>query len=375
MVETKDAIYVAIAANVPLIITGSPGMGKTAFVNQLLGPEENWHLEAIIASLRDPTDFGGLPIKTGDEDVVLAAPRWAKRLTQAVEEGTRAALFIDEITTAAPATQAALLRVIHERVVGDLKLPYEVRMIAAANPSDEAAGGYDLEAPLANRFFHYAWDITAKNWAEGFMQGFPKPNALTIPENVDAQLLKYRALVSSYVHKAGKGHLLSVPEDEAKRGGPWASPRTWEMAAILMSFNEAMYGNTQLNPTLLSGSVGEGEAVAFTNWLKEQNLPNPRTLLKSPEDFKLPERGDVAYTVLNSVVAEAMSTGPTEDDWVAAWKLLKAAGDQGGHDTGAAAARTLTAAHDKNPSLPVPLQYIKPYMDMLVKSGLMQKAS
>lgn len=57
----------------------------------------------------------------------------------------------DEISTAPPAVQAALLRVVLERVVGDLELPDGVAVIAAANPPEQAAGGWDLSATISRR--------------------------------------------------------------------------------------------------------------------------------------------------------------------------------------------------------------------------------
>jgi len=49
--------------------------------------------------------------------------------------------------------QAALLRVVLERAVGDLTLPDEVAVVAAANPPEQAADGWDLSQPtrLPNR--------------------------------------------------------------------------------------------------------------------------------------------------------------------------------------------------------------------------------
>jgi MoxR-like ATPase len=40
--------------------------------------------------------------------------------------------------------QAALLRVVLERTVGDLSLPADVAVVAAANPPEQAADGWDL---------------------------------------------------------------------------------------------------------------------------------------------------------------------------------------------------------------------------------------
>ena len=60
-------------------------------------------------------------------------------------------LFLDQLSTAPPAVQAALLRVALERTVCDLELPAGVAVVAAANPPEQAASGWDLSRPLASR--------------------------------------------------------------------------------------------------------------------------------------------------------------------------------------------------------------------------------
>ena len=83
----------------------------------------------------------------------MAPPDWAVRLVRA----GRGLLFLDELSTAPPAVQAALLRLVLERRVGALQLPPGVRIVAAANPRSSAADGWELSPPLANRFVHLQW--------------------------------------------------------------------------------------------------------------------------------------------------------------------------------------------------------------------------
>src|SRR5207248_8810483 len=64
---------------------------------------------------------------------IPGTPRPA-RVGAAAVRAERGLLFLDELTTAPPAVQAAMLRVVLERVVGDVTLPPAVRVVAAANP-------------------------------------------------------------------------------------------------------------------------------------------------------------------------------------------------------------------------------------------------
>ena len=139
-----DALAVAVAARVPVLLWGAPGTGKTSVI-RAMADAAGLPCETVIASIREPSDFAGLPVVAGgaaEPHVTFAPPAWAVSLARA---GTGLAFF-DEISTAPPAVQAALLRVVLERTVGDLALPDAVSVVAAANPPEQAADGGDRKA-------------------------------------------------------------------------------------------------------------------------------------------------------------------------------------------------------------------------------------
>ena len=162
-----EALGVAVAARVPVLLWGAPGTGKTSVI-RAMADAMALPCETVIASIREPSDFAGLPIVVGGE-VRFAPPAWARRLAQA----GHGLLFLDELSTAPPAVQAALLRVVLERAVGDLTLPDEVAVVAAANPPEQAADGWDLSAPLANRLCHLDWRTDPRAVADGLAGGWP----------------------------------------------------------------------------------------------------------------------------------------------------------------------------------------------------------
>src|SRR6266513_1162646 len=132
-----EALGVAVAARVPVLLWGAPGTGKTSAI-RAMADVKGWPCETVIASIREPSDFAGLPVVV-DGGVRFAPPTWARRLSEA----GRGLLFLDEISTAPPAVQAALLRVVLERVVGDLALPADVAVVAAANLPEQASDGWE----------------------------------------------------------------------------------------------------------------------------------------------------------------------------------------------------------------------------------------
>ena len=140
--QQLDALTVCIHTRTPVLLWGDPGIGKTATVMQL-ADVLNLHLEIVIASIREPTDFAGLPfiakrlsvrnkkivvetlakklnlaedaVETNLAELLMlfgtptvnggvvsfAPPLWAKNL---VEKGG-GLLFLDEISTARPAVR------------------------------------------------------------------------------------------------------------------------------------------------------------------------------------------------------------------------------------------------------------------------------
>ena len=60
--DTLAALQVLLCAGVPVLLWGDPGTGKTATIERYAA-EAGWSMQAVIASLHDPTDFSGLPMR------------------------------------------------------------------------------------------------------------------------------------------------------------------------------------------------------------------------------------------------------------------------------------------------------------------------
>ncbi|MGH9182893.1 MAG: AAA family ATPase [Acidimicrobiales bacterium] len=356
---TVEALGVAVAARVPVLLWGAPGTGKTSAI-RAMADVLGWPCETVIAAIREPSDFSGLPVIAGDA-VRFAPPRWAQRLATA----GRGLLFLDEISTAPPAVQAALLRVVLERVVGDLALPDEVVVVAAANPPEQAAEGWDLSAPLANRFCHLDWEVEPQAFSQGVVGGWPPPQVPTLPPDWEDHLWRARGLVSAFI-AVRPGLACEMPSDPARAGRGWPSPRTWEMAARLWAAAVATGASTEAETALVTGAVGEGAGVELLMWQEEMDLPDPEKVLADPSGFTVPERGDRAYAVL-SAVAAAVAANPTPARWKAGWQVVIKAGERA-PDVAAVAARVL--ARCRPPGVVAPPE-VKLFAPLLRDAGLL----
>jgi hypothetical protein len=351
---------VAIAAKVPVLLWGAPGTGKSSVI-RAIAASLGWPCETVIASIREPSDFAGLPLVMGQE-VYFAPPAWARRLSAA----RRGLLFLDELSTAPPAVQAALLRVVLERVVGDLELPADVAIVAAANPPEQAADGWDLSAPLANRLCHLDWEIDPQAVAEGLAGRWAAPHVPTLPEDwALTDLGLARALVAAFLH-VRPGLACDPPSDANSAGRGWPSPRTWEMTARLWGVSGAVKASEEARAALVRGAVGEAAGVEFLAWLTEMDLPDPEAALADPSSFVLPERGDRAYAAV-SALASVVAANPTTERWVAGWKVLGKAAESA-PDVAAMAARAMVRCRPAGAPLP---EEIKLFLPVLRESGLL----
>jgi hypothetical protein len=354
-----EALGIAVAARVPVLLWGPPGTGKTSAI-RAMADAMGWRCETVIASIREPSDFAGLPIVSGGE-VVFAPPRWAQRLAS----GGHGLLFLDEISTAPPAVQAALLRVVLERVVGDLALPDEVVIVAAANPPEQSADGWDLSAPLANRFCHLDWCVDPKLLSQGLAGGWEAPVVPCLPRDWETQLPAAQGLVSAFIC-VRPALAVDVPDDAAGAGRAWPSPRTWEMAARLLTAAWATGASDEARTALVLGAVGEGAGIELLSWVLAMDIPDPESVLADPDAVVIPDRGDRAYALL-SAVAAAVAASATPDRWLAGWRVLAKAAERA-PDVAAVAARVLARCRPDGVAAPPELKLFAP---VLREAGLM----
>lgn len=356
-----DALAVAVAARVPVLLWGSPGTGKTSVVRSLAAAM-GWPCETVIASIREPSDFAGLPVVAGDgSHVDFAPPRWARRLA----ETGHGVLFLDEISTAPPAVQAALLRVVLERTVGDLALPAGVAVVAAANPPEQSADGWDLSAPLANRFCHLDWTVDARVVAGGFVGGFPAVAAPELPDGWDKSSAAAAAGAVAGFLVARPALACAVPTEASRAGRGWPSPRSWEMVTRLLAAASAATSGGDVVAALVTGCVGEGAGLEFLSWYDELDLPDPEVVLADPERFVVPERPDRVLAALSAVSASVIAD-LTVERWLAGWRVLGRAAAVA-PDAAAIAARALTRRRPAGAPVPPEVHLFGP---LLAEAGI-----
>lgn len=314
-----DALLIALQTpapkqymGIPVLIWGAPGIGKSSFLEALASP--NFPIVTLIAAIHDPTDFSGLPIFDQGK-VHYAVPEWVSNFGN---DGA-GLLFLDELSTAPPVVQAALLRVVLERKVGFQALPPKVRIVAAANPPDHITGGWELSPPLCNRFVHIEWSLPPATFIHALEHGYTKAEMPAIdPQAHAARLSEWQLRVLAFLKRMPQ-YTATTPQGDVRA---FATPRTWDFAIALMTscdlLGKAPNGQQKGDPVfyeLLRGCVGESVAIPFAEFLESLKLPDPQQILSGKVKVNIKKLNDSEVFILFAMLNTALFQRYDEPDF------------------------------------------------------------
>jgi len=320
-------LVVQTPGHLPGIVWGPPAVGKTAHINNLF----KWlkaPLVTVIGAVREPGDVGGgFPMPT-ENGMKLIAPAWLHEINAAAQDKPLAGVFFSEMTCSPPAIQAAILRVIHEGVVGEERLLPQVVRVCDANPPDQAAAGWELALPLAMRLTHLQWpEPQTLEWIDGFMGDWAEQSFTHVDTaRWHEEYPRAKAMIAGFLRKFTT-YLREDPAKDASRfPQAYAAPRTIENAARLLA-TVLVTGRDDAKLTLMAASCGRPWALKFTTWIEEAGLPDPEDLLRNPTNWTPDStRPDVTYAVLMGVASAALRAVPDKESrWLAAWLVLNRA--------------------------------------------------
>lgn len=361
-----QALGICVSVRIPALLWGNPGEGKTAAVESASG--HGWHVETVIITHSEPSDFAGLPV-ISDGSVTLAPPAWATRLAD--HDGPSIAFF-DEFSTASPSLQAAALRPLTHYEVGSLQLPRTVSFVAAANPADVAAAGWELAAPTASRFVHLDWAMPYEVYSEGLVTGsWPAMPVFSEPDSYERILADEVVLVSGFL-RARESQLSVIPKNTEQRGRAFPTPRTWDYAARLSAFAQAVDASADVRRLLIAGCIGGAVAHEYLTWVANQDLPDPEGLLADPTVISFAGmRADRVFVTLQAVLG-AFSRRPTAARWHNAVDVCARAASEVGVDPAVPVVRSLMRPGTRPKGSTVPAS-IKVFAPALALAGLLPK--
>ncbi len=291
-----------------------------------------WRDISVIASPRLPEDFGGILLPTDEGKPHRIPDDFVWEAKEMAEKGETVLLFFDEISCSPPAVQSALLTAILDLKFGSVSLPKDkVKIVAAANPADIAAGGFELADSLAARFTHLEDDAPVDefiNWLVGGDGANIEVPTMDM-EVWDAEYRKMRGLLAAYLNKFRDHQSESVEQREGREPKRFACRRTWDNGLRLYAAGIAS-GDEEAAVRLIEAAVGP-LGLQFVAWAQEQDVPDPADLLKDPTLFSHDKaRPDRTFAVLSAVAGFVTgSNGKADKLWPKAWPVLSRAIDTG----------------------------------------------
>ena len=244
--ETIEAVETAFEIDVPIILWGEPGAGKSSAIHQI-GESYGVPVEDVRLSQLESIDLRGLP---RDENGIV---EWSIPSFLPRDPESKGILFLDEINRGDPSAQAACLQLILDRKLGNYVLPPGWRIVAAANPNGDM-----MEEALANRFMHVYVVPTMQNWGP-----WARANGIA------SEVMGFLMFKPNY--------LATEPSDTEEFA--FASPRVWEYVSKAWKAR----GDNPINRKLIRGTVGKGigsEFFAYVGMLGK--IPTIDQIIKDP---------------------------------------------------------------------------------------------
>lgn len=318
-----DLLAIAMEADVPIILWGDPGSGKSEMTYQIAEYQGRLtHVELM--SQADPTDFGVPFVSDEHQALIKLRPMWVKQL----QEAEKGCLFADEYNCAPRASQVAGHRMVREKIVGDAYLGAHVSIVLACNPPEMATSVGEIGPALANRLMHVNWTVDAHSWIEYTLGQSTNKTYPTLSEGWETRIAQVKTGIAAFIQRRPQ-LLLAVPKEEEQQSRAWPSPRTWDLVARMIAAIEST-GSDDIGEAV-TGLIGAGTAQEFVVWRAEADLPDPIAMLKDAEHCELPLRGDHIYAVIYGIT-QAVSEEKKYLD--AAWTLMDRIGAAGHVDAG-----------------------------------------
>ena len=299
--ELPQLIRDASLAKRPLMIHGSPGLGKSAQAYQAAEDlRDVFGLERVV-ELGDTTnaltDFGyfdirltsfgpeeyGLPSLDVERGVQVRNPVDWFPSTDRTDLPDRGILIFEEAVSVGPAMQATMYQITHERRLGNKRMKPGWQVVLTGNLLTDGGQVFKMLTPLANRLIHVYVVSSVDGWTKHAIDHNFEPVLIAFirfrPELLNT--------FATHVEKKAKDHA-------------FATERSWECVQDLIRVNP------NIHPAMLSGSVGNGPATEF-NAFREiwQSMPNIDGILMDPANAPVPTDTAVRYAVCTALASRA----------------------------------------------------------------------
>jgi hypothetical protein len=262
------ALNIFIDAKQPVMLHGSPGVGKSDVVRQVAAQRGIEMIDLRLSQL-DPVDLRGVP------SVSDGKTRW--NTPDFLPTEGKGILFLDEINSAPQATQAAAYQLVLDRRLGDYVMPDGWAIIAAGNRATDRAIVNQMSTALKNRLAHLNYEVNNDDWCEWALNNDIAIEVLGFIRFKPTALNEFEQRNNSKEEQNRIQHL--------KDAKAFATPRSW----YFLSNTLKQKPSKDLEYELYSGLIGEGLAAEFLGYLKYyRDLPSLDEILLNPKKAPVP---------------------------------------------------------------------------------------
>jgi hypothetical protein len=266
------------------VLHGSPGIGKSSIAKQIA---EEFNLKLIDVRLAqcDPTDLCGFPSIKGNKAGYIPMDTFPIEGDSIPDGYSGWLILFDEITSAAPAIQAASYKILLDKMVGNHHLHKNVAMMAAGNLETDNAIVSPMSTALQSRLVHLELVVDAKEWTTWAEEN-----------GIDHR-------ITSYINFK-PGNVYTFKPDHTDK--TYACPRTLEFASRILNVVDL---NDPITLPMLAGTVSEGIARELVSFCKlESELPKIDQIERNPEGIKVPVEPSILYALTGSISHHATKT-------------------------------------------------------------------
>jgi hypothetical protein len=276
--ELSALLNACIPQQLPILITGAPGVGKSDIVEQSAASTGH---DLLISHpvVEDPTDSKGLPFPSADGRNARFLP--FGDLERALNATQPLLWFLDDLGQGSAAVQAAKMQLLLARRVGEHRLPDCVTFVAATNRQSDNAGVVRILDPLKSRFATIVeYEPTVGEWTQW-----------AVAHGVSPMLIAFVRLRPE----------LLISKERPKGITNLPSPRSWGFVSKLLSVVPKA-----LQPAAFQGAVGEGAATEFISFLEvASQMPSADGILANPTSAPIPENPSVLFAISTALAALA----------------------------------------------------------------------
>lgn len=266
-IDTLKSVELVLSTEEVPLVVGESGIGKTALAKKLAN-DNDWTLVTIDGNLLKEGEIGGLPTvesyksidsngnKVEKKTTIYAVHNKLRKIDEEINSGRRVLLFIDEINRCEHTVQQELMNLILNREINGYKLPDNVKILAAMNPSSKYGSDFDyqvvdMDAAQENRFVWLNMEPDYNGWIKW-----------AIDTGIEPKVIEFISTFPEYLHKIN---------DEDVRATPRSYERVSKTYKIYKEQQDTIPKSVFVN--VIKGNVGKVIAEEFVSFIESNCSP------------------------------------------------------------------------------------------------------